>query len=379
MYRIALKMLFADRAKYTMLISGLTFAALLMTQQAGVFFGILGWTLGNLKNMRAPIWVVDPKVEQANEIKPMRDTDVGRVRSVNSVAWAVPMFWGMQQARLEDGSFKPIQLVGLDSTTMIGRPATMIEGRIDDLRVPNTVVIDLLAVDRLSQGRSKPIGVGDSFEINDKEARIVGIAKTEMSFFGYPYIFTTYDQALQFAPKQRKMLSFILAAPVEGKTPESVVADIKQQTGLGAYTEDQFASATVKWFFTNTGIPMSFATTILLGFIVGVAIAGQTFYSFILENLRHIGALKAMGASNALITKMVILQAMTVGFIGYGIGIGLTVMIGNAFLKKGMPPFSLPYEVPLLTFFVIMFICAFAAFLGIRKIRQLEAAIVFRT
>ncbi|MEO6182477.1 MAG: ABC transporter permease, partial [Verrucomicrobiota bacterium] len=121
MYHLALKMLFADRAKYIMLISGLTFAALLMTQQAAVFFGILDWTNGNLKNMRAQIWVVDPKVEQANEIKPMRDTDVSRVRSVQGVAWAVPMFWSVQQARLQDGTFKPIQLVGIDSTTMVGR------------------------------------------------------------------------------------------------------------------------------------------------------------------------------------------------------------------------------------------------------------------
>lgn len=378
MYHLALKMLFADRAKYIMLVSGLTFAALLMTQQAGVFFGILDWTKGNLKNMRAPIWVVDPKVEQANEIKPMRDTDVGRVRTVNSVDWAVPMYWGILQARLPDGTFKPIQLVGLDSTTMVGRPVQMLEGRLEDLRLPNTVIIDTLAIQRLSRGRPKPLGMGDIFEINDKEARIVGICKTEMSFFGYPYIFSTYDQALQFAPKQRKMLSFILASPKPGKTAEEVVEHIKQETGLGAYTEKQFGRATVIWFFKNTGIPTSFATTIFLGFIVGIAIAGQTFYSFILENLRHIGALKAMGAGDWLITRMVLLQSFTVGLIGYGIGIGLTVLIGNAFLKKGMPPFSLPYEVPLITFVVILLICGFAAVLGIRKVHKLEPAVVFR-
>ena len=230
----------------------------------------------------------------------------------------------------------------------------------------------------LSRGRTKPIGVGYSFEINDREARIVGICKTEMSFFGYPYIFCTYDQAMQFAPRQRKMLSFILASPKEGKTAEQVVNDIKRETGLGAYTEKQFGIATVIWFFKNTGIPVSFATTILLGFIVGIAIAGQTFYSFILENLRHIGALKAMGASDWLLTRMVLLQSMTVGIIGYGIGIGLTVIIGNVFLKNGMPPFSLPYQVPLITFIVIILICAFAAVLGIRKIKKLEPAVVFR-
>ncbi|MEO7297480.1 MAG: ABC transporter permease, partial [Verrucomicrobiota bacterium] len=318
MYHLALKMLFADRAKYIMLVSGLTFAALLMTQQAAVFFGILDWTNGNLKNMRASIWVVDPKVEQANEIKPLRDTDVSRVRSVRGVAWAVPMFWAVQQARLADGTFKPIQIVGIDSTTMVGRPGNITAGKLEDLRLPNTVIIDDMAVERLSRGRAKPIGVGDTFEINDKEARIVGLCKTEKSFFGYPYVFTTYDQALQFAPKTRKMLSFILAHPADGWTAEHAVEQIKKETRLGAYTEAQFSRSTVLWFFRNTGIPVSFATTILLGFIVGIAIAGQTFYSFILENLRNIGALKAMGASDGLLARMVLLQSFTVGLIGYG-------------------------------------------------------------
>jgi putative ABC transport system permease protein len=378
MYRLALKMLFADRAKYIMLLSGLTFAALLMTQQAGVFVGILEWTKGNLKNMRAQIWVVDPKVEQVNEVKPMRDTDVSRVRTAPGVAWAVPMYWGILQARLVDGTFKPVQLVGLDNATMVGRPVNIIQGRIEDLRLPNAVIIDELAVKRLSVGRPRPIGVGDSFEMNDKEARIVGICKTEMSFFGYPYTFTTYDQALQFAPKQRKMLSYILAHPSEGWTAEDAAKSIRAATGLGAYTESQFGVSTVQWFFRNTGIPVSFMMTILLGFIVGVAVAGQTFYSFILENLRHFGALKAMGAGDWLLTRMVLLQAFTVGMIGYGFGLGLTCAIGAMFLRKGMPPFALPWQLPALTLVAILVICTFASLLGIRKIRKLEPAVVFR-
>lgn len=378
MYRLALKMLFADRGKYVMLLSGLVFATLLMTQQAGVFVGILEWTKGNLKNMRAPIWVVDPKVEQVNEVKALRDTDVTRVRSVPGVGWAVPMYWGILQARLIDGTFKPVQLVGLDNATMVGRPSRMVAGRIEDLRLPNAVIIDELAIERLSRGRPRPIGIGDIFEMNDKEARIVGICRTDKSFFGYPYIFATYDQALQFAPKVRKMLSYILVAPKEGRTVEEVVANIRSTTGLMAYSEAHFGVSTVRWFFRNTGIPTSFGMTIALGFIVGVAVAGQTFYAFILENLRHFGALKAMGAGDGLLTRLVLLQAFAVGAIGYGIGLGVTVLIGSLFLRKGMPPFSMPWFIPLATLGAILFICAIAAAFGIRKIRQLEPAIVFR-
>lgn len=378
MYHIALKMLLGDRAKYVMLVGGLTFASLLMTQQCAVFFGLLSWTTSHMRNMRASIWVVDPKVEQINEIKPMRDTDVNRVRSVAGVEYAMPLYTGVIQARMPDGTFKPIQLIGLDSTTLVGRPPVMLAGHLEALRRANTVILDELAIERLSVGRPHPLGIGDTFEINDREARVVGICKTDRHFFGYPYVFTTYDEALQFAPKQRKMLSIVLAEPKKGLTAAQAARAIERETGLKAYTESEFSAATIKWFFANTGIPASFGTTILLGFIVGIAVAGQTFYSFVLENLRHLGALKAMGASNGLIARMLLAQAFTVGMVGYGLGVGLTVLFGLAVLKTGQPPFLLPYQLPLFTLVIILLICSFAALLGIRKIYKLEPAIVFR-
>lgn len=378
MLHIALKMLVGDRGKYLMLIGGLTFASLLMTQQSAVFFGLMNWTTSHIRNFRATIWVVDRKVEQANEVKAMRDTDVSRVRSVTGVAWAVPLFTAVQSAKLSDGNFKSILLVGLDNSTLVGRPAEMIAGKLEDVRLPNSVIIDDLAVVRLSAGRERKLAVGDSFEINDKEARIVGICKAERHFFGYPYIFTTYDQALLFAPKQRKMLSMVLAEPAAGRTATEVARQIEKETQLRAFTEDEFYWSTVWWYFRNTGIPFSFGTTIILGFIVGTAICGQTFYTFVLENLRHLGALKAMGASNFTLARMLLIQAWTVGVIGYGIGIGLTAMFGRAVMEKGQPPFILPYQLPLATFIVIMFICTLAALMGIWKIWRVEPAIVFR-
>ncbi len=378
MYHLALKMLLGDRAKYIMLVGGLTFASLLMTQQSSVFFGLLSWTTSHLRNMRAAIWVVDAKVEQVNEIKAMRDTDVSRVRSVTGVAWAVPLFCSVLQSKLNDGNFKPVMVIGLDGTTLVGRPPTMLRGRLEDVRLPNSVIIDELAVQRLSVGRTKPLGIGDTFEINDKEARVVGICHADRHFFGYPYVYTTYDQALQFAPKTRKMLSMVLAEPSPGWTVERAARQIEKETRLKAYTEEEFFWSTIWWYFRNTGIPMSFGTTIILGFIVGVAVAGQTFYSFVLENLKYLGALKAMGASNGLLSRMLMLQALTVGFIGYGLGVGLSVMFGYAVLDKGQPPFMMPYQLPLFTLVVILLICILAALLGIRKIYKLEAAVVFR-
>jgi putative ABC transport system permease protein len=174
------------------------------------------------------------------------------------------------------------------------------------------------------------------------------------------------------------MLSMILAEPKPGRPAADVAREIERQTGLRAFTVPEFSTATIDFIWKNTGIPASFMTTIILGFIVGIAISGQTFYSFVLENLRHLGALKAMGASTGLLARMLLLQAFTVGLIGYGIGVGLTALFGFAVLPVGQPPFLLDARSMITTAVAIVIICGFAALLGIRRVAKLEAAIVFR-
>jgi putative ABC transport system permease protein len=385
MIRLALNMLFGDTAKLLMLVFGLLFASFLMVQQAGVFCGLMSWTFASLENMRAPIWVTDPKLSQVNDNKPLRDTDVYRVRSVEGVAWSAPLYQGNIQARQMDGSFKQIQLVGVDATTFAGAPRDMIEGRLEDLRLPNTVIIDDFGQVRLAEGlpplpggKKRLIQLGDIFEINDREARVVGICRAERSFMGAPYVFTTYDRALQYAPPQRKMMSFVIAAPQPGMDARSVAARITQETGLRALTEADFKKSTVWWYVRNTGIPVSFGTTVIVGFIVGIAVAGQTFYTFVLENLKYLGALKAMGTSNLRLCGMLMVQSLTVGFIGFGCGSLLAAGFAFGVLKSKQPPFFMPWYVPLLCFGLIMLISLFAALLGIFKVTRLDPSVVFR-
>lgn len=378
MYTIALKMLTNDRAKYLLLVSSLTFAALLMTQQGSVFLGLLRWCTASIRNTNASIWVVDKQVEQVNEVQPLRDTDLSLVKSVGGVDWAAPLSFSIQQGRLVDGSFKMVQILGLDPATLFGAPSRILKGSLAGLRQNNTVVIDEVAVEKFSQGRSKPLDVGDVFEINDKEARVVAICRAERSFFGYPLIYTTYDRAVQYAPSKRKSLSYILVNPKDGVNSADLARKIEKETHLKAYTDAEFASSTIRWFFKNTGIPLSFGMIILLGFLVGVAVSGQTFYSFVLENLPNLGALKAMGASNGLLTRMLVLQALLVGTIGYGIGVGVASLFGRMAIANGKIPFFLARETMLLVLGAILLICTLSALLGIRKIRKLDVAEVFR-
>ena len=379
MYRLALRMLFGDRAKYLMLISGIMFATILMTQGGALFCGIMSWTSSTLRNVRAEIWVADPMVEYIGDTRPLRDTDVSRVRSVDAVAWASPIFQGLMQAKLADGASKLVTLIGIDATTLAGAPLHMVAGTLDDLRLPNAVIIDEYGTERLGESLGRKVQIGDTFELNDREARVVGVCKASRSFTGGPYLYTTYDRAVQYAPAQRKMLTFVIAAPAPGVSAADAVKRIQSVTGLRAYTETEFMWSTIWWYVKNTGIPINVGTLMLLGFIVGVAISGQTFYAFVHENTRHLGALKAMGTSTPRMCVMLVVQSLTVGLIGYGVGLGIVALLGRFLLGLGRVPFLILWQIPVITLCAVLFICVFSAVLGILRIARLEAAIVFRS
>jgi putative ABC transport system permease protein len=127
----------------------------------------------------------------------------------------------------------------------------------------------------------------------------------------------------------------------------------------------------------NTGIPINFGISVTLGFIVGAAIAGQTFYSFTMENLRQFGVLKAMGASNWTLLRMILLQATLVGAIGYGLGVGLTSLFGWA-MRNTILAFKFPWQLLVFSGLGVMLICIFAALISIRKVIALEPAVVFK-
>lgn len=399
MFGLAIKMLFGDTAKYLMLVAGLFFATFLIVQQVSVFCGIMRWTSSTVMNVGAPIYVVEERVEQVNETNPLRDTDVARVRSVSAVGWAMPLFSGIQRVRLGSGEFKTVQLLGIDAASLAGAPARMLEGNIEDLRLPNTVVIDELAVTRLADDPAKPVKLGDRFEINDLEARVVGICEASRSFTGGPYIWTTYERALSYTPPSRKMLQMIIASPAAGISVDDAAAEIERRTGLRAFVNKGFMKnprdgisadgrkkrygdfnvSTIWWYVRNTGIPISFGTTVAIGFIVGVAIACQTFYAFVLDNLKHLGALKAMGMSNFRLSLMLFIQSATVGVIGFGVGLLATSAFARMSIIAREPPFYMPWQVPVVAFVVIQCICLVAALLGIVRLSLYEPAMVFRT
>src|SRR5205814_7463186 len=150
---IAIKMLIGDRAKYLGIVVGLTFASLLITQQLAIFFGLMTRTFGAITDLSLPdVWVMDPKVQFIDDIKPMQDTMVYRVRGIEGVEWAVPLYKGLLKARLESGEFQTCNVLGLDDASLIGGPPEMVQGRLEDLRRADSVIVDDIgATDKLAK------------------------------------------------------------------------------------------------------------------------------------------------------------------------------------------------------------------------------------
>ncbi len=374
---IAWKMLIGNKAKYLGIVFGVMFASLLIAQQSSIFCGLMLMTTSQIQDVKgAGIWVMDANVQFVDDIKPMRDEDLMRVRGVPGVEWAVKFYKGLARARLDTGNFQQVILLGLDDGTLVGAPQEMIVGSWDDLRRNDALIIDDAGYHQLWPG--EPYEVGRSFEMNDRRGVIVGVCKASRTFQTFPIVYTRYSQAIQYAPGERKTMSFILAEPKPGVPVNTVCQQIHEQTGLKALTRQEFIWTTIEYYLKRTGIPMNFGITVLLGVIVGTAISGQTFYLFTVENLQQFGALKAMGTSNWRIVGMVLLQALQVGFIGYCLGVGGAAVFGHLTRFNAKLAFYMPWPVLVITGVAVLMIVALASLLCVRKVIKVEPAIVFK-
>ena len=374
---IAWKMLIGNRVKYLGIVFGVVFAALLIAQQSSIFCGLMLLTISQIRDTQGPdIWVMDKNVQYVDDIKPLSDTELFRVKGVPGVEWAVRFYKGIARARLEEGTYEQMILLGIDDATLVGAPEGVFMGSIADLRKPDAVIIDAVGYKRIWPG--EPLRLGRVFEMNDRRAVIVGITTASKTFQSFPIIYTRYSQAVLFAPRERKVLSFVLADPAPGVPAEEVCRQIEAQTGLQALTRQQFTWKTIRYYLQKTGIPINFGITVFLGFLVGTAIAGQTFYLFTVENIRQFGALKAMGTSNWTILCMVLFQAIQVGIVGYGVGVGLAALFGVATKGFGRLSFFMPWQVLAITAAAVFVIVLLASLLSIRKVLVVDPAIVFR-
>lgn len=374
MVHIALRMLFGDRAKYLTLVLGLAFAALLMNQQGAIFMGLLNQATGPLQNVTQPdLWVTDPGTKWVAEYRSLADEKLGRVRSVPGVEWAEPWFNAWAVVELNNGDFKRVQVLGLPRTTLVGRPALVTQGSIEDLWVPDAIMVEEKSAKLLGD-----VKIGEVLKINDLRAVVVGFCKAKRGFESNAIIYTTFDRALRYTPVGREKISYILVKVKPGIDVESVKADINRIGDVAAFTPQEFRSRSIQFIIIATGIGVNFGITIALGFVVGVLLSASVFYQFTLENLRHFAVLRAMGTATRTVVGMVLLQALVVGVIGYGIGAGAAGAFSILSTKVDSELTTyFPWQLLVGSFFATLFTIGVGSLLSLRRVIRINVGTVF--
>lgn len=377
MNHIPLKMLTGDRAKYFGILSGMVFASLLLSLFGSIFVGLVGRMTAPIEDAGvADVWVMDPKVTAIDNSVGMREVELSRVRGIDGVRWAVPMFRGKVKARLANGDFQNCTLIGIDDATLAAGPPIMLEGKLADLRGADAVFADAAEASQKLSQPERPLRLGDGLELNDRRAVVAGFVRITPSFDTVPTLFTTYQRAIEFAPPERKPLTYILVKATDGVNPSELARRIERETGLGAKTVPEFSRSTIAYIFSATGIAQNFGLTLGLGFLIGLAVAGQTFFAFIQDNLRYFGVMKAMGATDTRIAGMVALQSATVALQGFGIGAGLAAWIGYLARNSALT-IRTPYWLVGAVGAAILLIAVVSALLSVRRILKLPPAVVF--
>ncbi|MBU6338653.1 MAG: FtsX-like permease family protein [Rickettsiales bacterium] len=378
MNKIAIKMLMGDKAKYLGLIFGIMFATLLMSQQMSLFVGIMARTFALVsETSEGDIWVMNNKVQYVDGIEPMPDVTLGQVRGVEGVKWAVPMHKGQVVVKV-NGNLELVTLIGVDDVSLVGAPRKMLMGNLNDINRPNAVIVDKLGYDYI-WGKDGEMSINKEFEANDQRMVLVGICNSTPNFASPILMYSRYNEAIKYTGQARNKMSFIIVKVKEGNDAKEVAKRINEETGFKALTWQEFSDATYNYYITHTGIAINFGITVLLGFIVGAVISGQTFYIFVVENLKQFAALKAIGVTHRKIMQMVLTQAAVVGSIGFAMGIGLTSIFFGKVAKEGVfKGFYLPLEVVIGTALAVILIMIISSFISIRKVFVVDPAIVFR-
>jgi len=380
MIRVALAMLTHDKAKYLALVAGIAFASLLISQQAAIFWSALrSSTYGVQSASAADIWVMKSNVEILDLADPMREAVVNQVRSVPGVQWAVPYYQALGMVRTRQGSFRPVLVIGVDDATLIGAPAArMVAGDVRCLERPDAVIFDVSGYQQ--NFPDLPVELGVEIEIGQTRAVVGGFCKAPPAWGGQTVVYTTRSLAVRMSRETENTVSLVLAKSEPGRQPRQVAAEIERQTGLKARASVDFAAEIIGWMLRFSGVAEFFGVTILMGVVIGVAIVGQTFYLFSVENVKQFATLKAIGVDNRRVLGMIFLQASTVAVLGFALGVGAASLFFAWFGPGtgGLRGMNMPVAIFVGTGVFIYLMVVASCFLSIRRVLTADPAIVFR-
>ncbi len=311
-----------------------------------------------------------PYIEQS---VPFSERKLYQVKAVPGVARAAKLIDRWTRWNRFDGVQETIQIVGFDLNSGMGGPWNVVQGSVNDLRTPDGVIVDEFYKRKLGV-----TDVGEVFEINGHRARVVGFTRGIRAFTTSPYVFTSFRHAQDFGPVQEDKTSYVVVKTTPGSNLEEVRRNILAHVkDVDVLTTAEFSRRT-QWYWTfTTGAGIAILLAAVLGLIIGFTIVAQTIYATTIDHLKEFGTLKAMGAPNGYVQKVILTQATIGAVVGYMLGNMISALIVH-FCQPAGAPILVGWWMSTGTFLLTLFMCTTAALISINKVTRLDPAMVFK-
>lgn len=373
MASLALKNLLHDRVRLAVTLVGIVFSVVLTSIQLGLFFGFTRATSDLIDHSSADLWVISNGVTHLETGVPFDEQKFYQVMATPGVAAVEKHFAGFSQWKKPNGAQEGILLVGFNLDSPMGGPWNLVAGDVRNLKEPDTVIVDELYRQKLGVTQ-----IGQVLEIRNRRARVVGFTKGIRSFTTSPPVFTSFKNAQGFAGLKEDQLMYLLVKARPGADlqllKEKIEAGVQD---VDVYTRDEFSRKQSFYWMFGTGAGVTVLIAAALGLLVGIVVVAQTIYASTMDHIREYGTLKAMGASNGYIYRVIIKQAAMSGLIGYVIGMSVSLVISQASLK-GTTAIILPIPLVIGLFFLTLLMCVCASVVSINKVTRIDPAMVFR-
>lgn len=373
MLKTAFKFIKYDKPKSIGALAGIIISVFLIGQQAGVFIFLTDAMKSLVANNQGYIWVTDESTRNANQLSPL-DVRKGReIASLPGVERVYPVVIASGAAKFANGAIGGLALIGSEAPDFIGGPWRLYTARKEDMLPEGAILTDFY--DAKALGGLKE---GDYFEVNGRKVYNAGLTKGVRGFGAGTYTFTTIERARALTGFSNDKVSFYLVKWKSGSDPAAVIQAINQTiNGVRAWDAEDFAQTTVKTVLATNGIAASFGSLIGFAIISGLVIIGLTLYSAAIDRIKDYGTLKAIGATNGYIRRLILTQALLFALLGYVVGRLLVEGFRFGIAQSGTL-FYFPAWFEYALFAITLFISLGGSLFAIRRITALEPAQVFR-
>jgi putative ABC transport system permease protein len=374
MFYVALRILLYDKMRSLLTLIGVIFAVSLIFAQVGIYQGLMETSSVIIDHTPGDIWITSENSKNFDFSQEFPEYLYHHALSTEGVDKVDKLIIGWGVIKQKEGGTEQVEIVGFNPDTGVGGPWDMVEGSPSAVKNGNFMIIDESAMKRLGH-----VAVGEYRDVVTRRLQVVGISRGVKSFTTAPIVFTSFELArdlLIYVGPQNTVFLVVSLAP--GFSTSEVIDNLTNSLkGVDVYSRDEFSRKTRLYWTIETGVGFSFLLTIVISFLVGILIVGQTIYNSTMEHIKEFGTLKALGASNSEIYRIIFAQALMNALLGYLVSLVITLLSAKLYSAIGtVMVVDTPTNLLVLALTLIM--CLSATVVSMRRIRIIDPAILFR-